>query len=126
MSWEIFSIDDIAKVKGGKRLPKGHDLQSEETNHPYIRARDIGEGKISFDDPTYLTEETHRHIKNYIVEEGDVVITIVGANVGDVALIPQQFSGANLTENAAKLVLDREKCDPTFLKYQLATDFTKC
>ena len=125
MSWNVCTIVEIATVKGGKRLPKGHELQSEETNHPYIRARDIGEGKITFSDPTYLSEDTHRCIKNYVVAEGDIVITIVGANIGDIALIPEQFAGANLTENAAKLVLNREVCDPEFLKYQLANDFVK-
>ncbi len=35
-------IGKIAKVKGGKRLPKGKLVQDEKTAHPYIRVVDFG------------------------------------------------------------------------------------
>lgn len=125
MSWGISSIGEIANVKGGKRLPKGHKFSMRPTPYLYIRARDIGNGKITFDEPTYLQEETFRHIKNYTVDVDDIVITIVGANIGDIAIITKKFSGANLTENAAKLVIDKKKCAPCFLKYQLVSQYMR-
>ena len=112
-------IGQIADVKGGKRLPKGHDLILAETKHPYVRARDIKDGKITFNDPVYLTEETHDKIRRYVANKDDVCITIVGANVGDVGIIPQELDGANLTENAVKLIGKTDDYVPKFILFAL-------
>ena len=118
-------IEEIATVKGGKRLPEGAAFANAVTDHPYIRARDIGGNRITFDEPVYLDERTFAKLKNYTVSEGDVVVTIVGANIGDVGLVKQDFDGANLTENAAKISVDRLKCDPRFLSFQLSMPHSK-
>lgn len=102
-SWIYSKIDLIADVKGGKRLPLGDELISEVTAHPYIRARDLKQGTVLTDNLMYISEETHKKIQRYIVKEGDVYITIVGAKIGDAGLIPVKMNGANLTENAAKI-----------------------
>lgn len=125
MIWQTTTIEEISEVKGGKRLPAGHDFSPDPTNHLYIRARDIGAGKIQCDQPVYISDETHLKIARYTVDEGDVVITIVGANVGDVGYVSDDLVGANLTENAAKLVVDRKRYDPVFLKYFLASRSSK-
>ncbi len=125
MNWPQTKLIEVADVKGGKRLPKGHQLSTEITPHPYIRARDIGGGKITFEEPTFLNETTQRILRRYTVKTGDIVITIVGANIGDVGYISESFDGANLTENAAKIVPQKDKVDPYFLKSYLASDHTK-
>jgi type I restriction enzyme S subunit len=73
------------------------------TGFPYIKAGDLKKGTVLLDQIEYLTKEVHEKIKNYKVEDGDVYITIVGASIGDVGIIPRQMHGANLTENAAKI-----------------------
>src|ERR1017187_9828475 len=116
----LVKIADIAAVKGGKRLPKGEELTSLPTDNPYIRAQDIREGKITIDDPKFLTPEQHQRLKRYIVAAGDVCIVIVGANVGDVGIVPKQLHGANLTENAVKLTNFRHDCIPQYVNYCLS------
>ena len=119
-----YYIKDIASIKSGKRLPKGHILTNEVTNHPYIKARDIRGGKIREDQLEYLTEETHKRIKRYIVEANDVCITIV-ANIGDVGIVPQSLSKANLTENAVRLTNIKEFVSPKYLCQLLSAKFFK-
>jgi type I restriction enzyme S subunit len=114
-------IGDIAKIKGGKRLPKGDELISIKTKHPYIRAQDIGNGKITLKDPVYLTDDIFNKIKNYVVKPNDVCITIVGAYVGDVGIVPYFLNGANLTENAVKLT-DLRDYNAKFLNYALLNE----
>lgn len=121
MSWSTAPIEDIASVKGGKRLPKGHDLSFAPTDHLYIRARDIGNNRVTVTQPVYLTDQTFSKIKNYTVSENDLVVTIVGANIGDVGFISNEFDGANLTENAARLRVNKDLCDPRFLSFQLSS-----
>ncbi|ATP41693.1 hypothetical protein CSE16_17560 [Solibacillus sp. R5-41] len=96
-------IGGISNVKGGKRLPKGETLVDYDTGFPYIKAGDLKFGTVIPDKIQYLLPETHEKIKNYKVSTNDVYITIVGACIGDVGIIPSDFEGANLTENAAKI-----------------------
>ena len=114
-----FKIEDIAAVKGGKRLPKGHELIDSKTQHPYIRARDIRNGKVNFNEPKYIDEDTFQRISRYIVSQGDVIITIVGANIGDVAYVNSIFHNANLTENAVKISADQNTVYSKYLFYYL-------
>ncbi|AUB34904.1 Restriction endonuclease S subunit [Nostoc flagelliforme CCNUN1] len=116
MRYPLAKIGDFAKVKGGKRLPKGHDFSSQPTLYPYIRARDIKNGSIEIIEPVFLFEETYNILKRYTVDAGDVCITIVGANIGDIGVIPENVDGANLTENAAKGV-ELKGVYSKFLKY---------
>ncbi|MBQ0909749.1 restriction endonuclease subunit S [Flavobacterium sp. F-328] len=118
--WREVEIGDICIIKGGKRLPKGHDLQAGITSHPYIRARDIKEGKINFDQPVYINENTFSLIKNYTVNEGDIILTIAGT-IGETAMVDDKFNGASLTENAVKLICNKELIFKLFLKYTFRT-----
>jgi type I restriction enzyme, S subunit len=123
--YPVSSLENICVIKGGKRLPKGEYLVDEVTNHPYIRARDIRKGKVESTAPKYLTDEVFSKIKKYIVDESDVIITIVGENIGDVAYITAKYDKANLTENAVKLTANRKLLDPKFLMYSLVPDYMK-
>jgi len=114
-----FKIEGIATVKGGKRLPKGYELIDSKTPHPYIRARDIKNGKVNFNEPKYIDETTFQKISRYIVSQSDVIITIVGANIGDVAYINSEFHNANLTENAVKISVDQNIVYSKYLYYYL-------
>jgi type I restriction enzyme S subunit len=122
MTSSSIKISEIADVKGGKRLPKGQELSSDRTNHLYIRAQDIREGKIYPAEPKYLTPEQYQKLKRYTVSAGDVCVVIVGANVGDVGIVPAALSGANLTENAVKLTRLRQGYNPKYLNYCLSAE----
>lgn len=125
MNWKTASLEDICNIKGGKRLPEGHYLTNEITAHPYIRARDIRNGKINFTDPKYITQNTFQKISRYTINTGDVIVTIVGANIGDMAYVSDEFAGANITENAVKLTAKDKLLEPKFLKYSLFPDTMK-
>ncbi|TWI83273.1 type I restriction enzyme S subunit [Lacibacter cauensis] len=101
--WNWKTISDISDVKGGKRIPKGHQLVSYDTGLPYIKAGDLKKGTVIKDKLEFLLPETQKIIKRYIVSKGDVYITNVGAKIGDAGVIPDDMDGANLTENALKM-----------------------
>ncbi|NFG61359.1 restriction endonuclease subunit S [Clostridium sp. CMCC3677] len=120
--WSFCRVRDIADVKGGKRLPKGEKLVIDNTGYPYLRAGNLKDQSVLEEDIQYLTEEVQRRIKNYIITSSDVYITIVGACIGDVGVIPDKLSGANLTENAAKICnINKEVIDKTFLMKWLSS-----
>jgi len=103
--WVEATIDEIAQVKGGKRLPKGYKLQGEETDHPYITVSDFNdEGTVDLEGVRYITDEIFEQISRYTISAADVYISIAGT-IGKSGIVPEEMSGANLTENACKLVL---------------------
>ena len=106
-------------IKSGKRLPKGAIFSDEITPYPYIRARDIKAGRIYVDELAFLTKEVQKRIAQYIVNTNDVVITIVGASVGDVGFVTPELNGFNLTENAVRLTGFSKCVNPRYLLYVL-------
>ena len=119
MSWRHVTIKEICKIKSGKRLPKGKSFSVEETNFPYIRARDIKAGKINLENLVYLDEVTQKKLSQYIVNKNDIVITVVGASVGDVGYVSADLDGYNLTENAVRLTEFDESINSLYLLYLL-------
>ncbi len=100
--WEVVRIFDIADVKGGKRVPKGHALVGFKTPYPYLRVVDFRNMGINTGNIKYLLPETYKLIRRYIISSNDVYISIAGT-IGLAGLIPGELNGVNLTENAAKL-----------------------
>lgn len=102
--WKLINLENLCTVKGGKRLPADCELLNTPTNHPYIRVRDVGSSRYVCltDQFQYIDEETHSAISRYIVNTGDIVISIVGT-IGLIGKIHSSLDNANLTENCVKL-----------------------
>lgn len=103
--WEEKKLRDISLIKGGKRVPQGYKFETEKTDYPYIRVADFtDEGTIDLSDIHYINNSVFQKIKNYIISDKDIYISIAGT-IGKSGIIPSCLNGANLTENACKLVL---------------------
>ena len=114
-------LGKLVKVEGGKRLPRGERYAQQNTKYPYLRVCDFVRGTIDETDLRFLTEETQSKISQYTISSDDVYISIAGT-IGIVGTVPEHLSNANLTENAAKLVIkDKNKLDRSYLVYYLNT-----
>lgn len=119
--WKECTIGDIASVKGGKRLPKGVNLITERNSHPYIRIRDLTEKTLELKSSyEYVDDNTQKSISRYIVDTGDILISIVGT-IGLIAVVGDTLKGANLTENCVKLIDIKENVDKEYLYYFLVS-----
>lgn len=96
------TLGELVKIKGGKRLPKGSQLQSKPNSHPYIRVKDMGNKFITDHGLGYVPDDVIPSISRYIVNTNDVIISIVGT-IGLVSIIDERFDNAPQTENCAKL-----------------------
>ncbi|MDH1103582.1 restriction endonuclease subunit S [Pseudomonas mosselii] len=122
-TWRVYAVGDIAEVKGGKRLPKGEALTSDDTGYPYIRAGQLKNGTINLEGQLFVHHHVHTQISKYVVSAGDVYITIVGACIGDAGVVPQNCEGFNLTENAAKLCEFKIPLNSKYLAYWLRSKY---
>ncbi len=114
--WAEKCLGDIAKIKGGKRIPKGFSLTNVNTGHPYLTVSNMKKGTIE-GDILFVPENIVEEIKSYRVDAGDIYITVAGT-LGIIGIIPEKYDKANLTENADKIV--DVKCNKLFL-YHLLT-----
>lgn len=102
--WAVRQLSEFCVIKGGKRLPKGQELNFEKKGNPYIKVANMNNSKyIVLDDKfQYVDDDIQKDISRYIVEKDDVIISIVGT-IGLLNIIDESLHEANLTENCAKL-----------------------
>ena len=121
--WNEAKIKDFAEVKGGKRLPKGKQLIKEPNSHPYIRIRDLGKTKYLQlnSEYEYVDDETQQSIARYIVNKGDILISVVGT-IGLIGIVGETLDKANQTENCDKII-NIKNVLPEYLYYYLISSF---
>ncbi len=100
--WCLCNLASLCKIKGGKRIPRGRTFSKGRTPHIYIRVSDMKNNTIMTTDLKYIDDDIYQKIKNYTISSSDLYLTIAGT-IGAVGIVPTQFNGMNLTENAAKL-----------------------
>ncbi|VVP24611.1 hypothetical protein PS893_04011 [Pseudomonas fluorescens] len=124
--WVVKKVKDLCMVRGGKRIPKGDSLVKENTGFPYIKAGNIKSGQVTTKNLEYVPSHVRKVIERYTVDEGDVCITVVGANIGDVGVVPKELHKASLTENANKIIIrDSAVLSSGYLSFFLQTDFVQ-
>jgi type I restriction-modification system specificity subunit len=117
--WNVKAVWELADVKGGKRLPKGRNLQKFATPYPYIRVADMTHGTVNLSDIHYVPSDVAPSIRKYRIFSDDIFISVAGT-LGIVGKIPEDLNGAYLTENADRLT--DIKCDRDYLMYVLQSD----
>ena len=103
-------------------MPAGTALVAAKTRHPYLRIVDFKEGSIDKSNLQYVPDEAYPSIARYIIDSNDLYISIVGT-IGLVGKVPLELSGANLTENAAKICqIDSTVINRDYLGYFLRSE----
>ena len=71
-------IGTVATILGGKRIPAGRKLSSNDTGYIYIRVSDMKDGYVSTENLQYVPEDIFPSISKYIIHKEDVFITVAG------------------------------------------------
>jgi type I restriction enzyme S subunit len=123
--WRIKKLIDFCDIKGGKRLPKGSELNDEKDGNPYIKVADMTKGKfvVLNDSFQFVSNEIQRSISRYVVQTGDIIISIVGT-IGLVNMVDSTLLNANLTENCYRLT-NFKVVHSDYLYYYLISPFGK-
>ena len=100
--WCWASVDEI--VRGGAALCYGVVQPGEDTNVgiPLIRVQDLFSQNLQPKFLRRITAEVDREYLRSRVEEGDVLISVVGT-IGRVATVPKSLSGANIARAVARI-----------------------
>ena len=117
--WERCRLGSIVSICGGKRIPVGKHLTTNNTGHKYIRVADMKNHSILQDDIHYIQDDVYQMIKKYTISKDDLYITVAGT-IGSIGIVPEELDGANLTENADKIVF--VLLDKIWLLYALSSE----
>jgi len=125
LEWRLSTMGHLVDVKGGKRLPKGHRFSETPTDFPYIRVVDFENHTVNQTALQYLVPEDRQTLHRYTISSADVYISIAGT-IGLAGTVPNELSGANLTENAARLIIrNPNELDANFLVFYLSSEHGK-
>ncbi len=112
-------LSKIAKISGGKRIPKGFEFLTEKSPYRYLRVGDVSwDGRLDYDSFKYLSKEVYDILKRYEIFKDELLIAIVGATVGKVAILDVEDDCTDriiLTENCAKISISNNSVLPQFL-----------
>ncbi|WP_018870813.1 restriction endonuclease subunit S [Thioalkalivibrio sp. ALgr3] len=106
-NWSFTNVSSIGQVKGGKRLPFGHQYSSEETEFRYLRVTDFYEQSYLANRLESIEEATFNILSRYEIRPGDVFVSIAGSigYFGVHGPADAENYRVILTENAARIVL---------------------
>ena len=81
---------------------------------PFIRTSEIKNPQIDFSTTVFIDTETHTENYKTSLKSRDLVFTKIGAYIGDVAMLPSNYSDYNFSQNVAGASL-KDKIDGPYL-----------
>ena len=83
-----------------------------------IKAQNVKNGKLNRKELSFVSNEVSDSLPRSQLAPGDVVMTYVGANIGDVAIIDNEYK-YHLAPNVAKIRPDSERYNSIYFMYML-------
>lgn len=113
--WKLAELSKVVqqgrKISYGIVQPGEHDPDGVFL----IRGQDYSRGWAQPEKFFRVSPEIDRPYRRSKVRPGDIVMTIVGANTGATAVVPEFLDGANITQTTARIAVDPEVADPTYV-----------
>jgi type I restriction enzyme S subunit len=113
--WEVSQLRRI--VESGRRITYGivQPGELDPSGRFMVRGQDYSSGWVQPERIFRVSELIEVPYKRSRLSQGDIVLTIVGAGVGNVAITPAWLDGANITQTTARVAIDRSKADGEFI-----------
>ena len=115
------TLGDVCVIGDGNhssKYPRSDEMV--EKGVPFIRGTNMVNGTISSLDMKFITPEKHQELKKGHLKAYDVLMANRG-EIGKIAQVPKNFSGANLNSQLAWLRAKQDLLLPRFLFYVLNT-----
>lgn len=125
VEWEIAELStvlDVARpirygiVQPGEYNPRGALM---------LRSQDYSKGWNGLESMHRVNQSLGRQYKNARIVSNDLVITVVGAGIGQVVAIPSWLNGAYLSRSTARIAIDKDKAAQEFIRTLLESPIGK-
>jgi type I restriction enzyme S subunit len=123
--WCWASVEELASLvtKGASPGWQGFEYNSE--GIMFIRSQNVGWGELRLDDVAHVPVSLNAHQPRSVIAEADVLVNIVGASIGRVALADDRLVGANTNQAVAIIRLVADGLLPAALKYWMLSPETQ-
>ena len=119
MNWQEVLIGDNCFVTKLAGFEYTQYINYEDTGDVVmVKAQNVKNGKLNRKDLSFISKEVSDFLPRSQLAPGDVVMTYVGANIGDVAVIDDEYK-YHLAPNVAKIRPNSTVYDSTFFMYML-------
>jgi type I restriction enzyme S subunit len=125
-SWEVEELQSL--LNSGKNITYGIVQPGEyvEDGIYLIRSQDYTKGYWNpINTIMKVSKEIDKPYERSRVKYGDILITVVGANVGRIAVVTNELDGANISRSVARISIKKELANSLFIKYYLASNGIK-
>ncbi len=84
----------------------------------YVRPSEIKDSRIEVAKLRKTSSEIARKYQKSVLRAGDILLTIVGT-IGEVAIVPPELEGANITQSSCRIRIDSRSANPVYVYHYL-------
>ena len=99
-SWSLVSAKELCSAAVTKGATPRHELSDANSGIPFIKVYNLTfDGQLDFNvNPTFVSKKGHAGLARSVVQEGDVLMNIVGPPLGKLAMVPTGFPQSNINQ----------------------------
>ena len=123
MSWDKVRLGDICTKIGSGSTPKGGSSVYQKRGISFIRSQNVYNLAFDIGGLVFINEQAAEKLNGVTLEENDVLLNITGDSVARTCMVPKSLLPARVNQHVAIVRPSKEKLDPFFLMYYLASPF---
>jgi len=118
-SWELVEVGRLATKISKGSSPRWQGFQYVSNGVLFVRSQNVGDGRMDFSDRVYLPDSFNIKEKRSILKNEDILINLVGASIGRVALGTLEIEGANCNQAVCFVRIDGPRSLKEFIVFYL-------
>ena len=117
--WAEATIEDLASLITKGSSPGWQGFEYQDTGIVFLRSQNVRWGSLDLAELVFLPQEFNVSHPTGVIREGDVLLNLVGASIGRVAIATRDIDGANLNQAVAIIRLVSGGMENKLLLYLL-------
>ena len=114
--WEVCQLGELLQGSRSVRYGVVQPGKFEPTGCFMLRSQDYSKGWAGPEGMHKITLQLENQYKNARIRREDLVMTVVGAGIGQVVVVPDWVDGTILSRSTARVAIDEEKAASRFVK----------
>ena len=121
--WKWVKLEQVTYLVTKGSSPRWQGFHYVDDGIAFLRSQNVGWGMLDLSNIAYLPETFNEKEKKSILREGDVLLNIVGASIGRVAIASDELEGANMNQAVSLIRLVKDGLDNRLLmNYLISPD----
>src|SRR5690554_2146724 len=110
--WTVGNLSNIAQFQNGFAFKQTHWTES---GNPVVKIKNIKQGVVELEDCSYIDETAHSNIEKFKLSEGDLLVGMTGANIGETGILLSQKNTAYQNQRVGRIETPNKLEDIAFI-----------